>query len=245
MYLLFFNPISRTSKYCWDSNPLNFPEEKQVIRIEKGKITKIVKKAKLAGRLKLIMVSKEGDRINPKEIVGEKANFSVRFYANWLLDTFDATFFAGGDDFNDGEIVVYCLKPCKYDIEMDFDGLGIVGQKFQNVEVEKEKTNELKVTVDLNDPTGVQGVVSYENGTLLDNVEVSIGGPEGSSEILTAMAYTDIKGYYKIVGLKEGVHSVSFNKEIRDGVYLNLMPRNVNIKKGSLSRLDVRIKNPK
>ena len=107
-YLLYFNPISRTSKYCWDSNPLNLPEEKQVIIIEKGKITEIVKKAKLAGRLKLIMVSKEGHRINPKEIVGEKANFSVRFYANWLLDTFDATFFsADEDDFNDGEIVVY------------------------------------------------------------------------------------------------------------------------------------------
>ena len=128
---------------------------------------------------------------------------------------------------------------------MNFDGLGIVGQKFQNVEVEKEKTNELKVTVDLNDPTGVQGVISYENGTLLDNVEVSIGGPEGSSERLSAMVYTDIKGYYKIVGLKEGVHIVFFNKEVRDGVYLNIKPRNVSIKKGSLSRLDVKIKNPK
>ena len=50
------------------------------------------------------MVSKEGARINPEEIVGDKANCSVSIYAESLIDNISGTRLTDNDDFNDGEL---------------------------------------------------------------------------------------------------------------------------------------------
>jgi hypothetical protein len=56
--------------------------------------------------------------------------------------------------------------------------------------------------------------------------------------------YTDKNGYYKIVGLKEGLYYVKFKKKINDS-FIRILPRKIIVKKGSLSRLDLRLKNRK
>jgi hypothetical protein len=244
-YLLYFFPRSRTSKYCWDKNPIFFPGEKNIIKIGKGKITEIVKKAKLAGKLKLLMVSKEGDKINPQIIFGEKIDCNARIQGESLIDNTSGEFFTDGDDFNDGEMLVHSLCPDIYTLDVTFDGMGIGSIFLEGIVIEKNSTTEVKVKIDLDDPTGIQGDIYYESGELLENVEVSIGGPIESSESITASVYTDQNGYYKIVGLKEGTYYVTFMKEIKRLVFLNISPRKVYVKNGSLSRLDVRLKDRK
>jgi hypothetical protein len=244
-YLLYFFPRSHTSKYCWDKNPRFFPGERNIITIEKGKITEIIKKATLAGRLKLLMVSTEGDKINPQIIFGGKIDCNARIQGESLIDNTSGEFFTEGDDFNDGEMLVHSLCPDKYTIEVTFDGMGIGSTLLKDIVIEKNSTTEVKVTIDLDDPTGVQGVIYFESGESIENVEVSIGGPIENSESISASVYTDQNGYYKIVGLKEGTYYVTFMKEIKDFVFLNISPRKVFVKNGSLSRLDVKIKNSK
>lgn len=244
-YLLYFFPRSRTSKYCWDKNPRFFPGEKNIITIEKGKITEIIKKATLAGRLKLLMVSKEGDKINPQVIFRKRIDCDVQIKGESLIDTTSGSFFTDGDDFNDGEILVHCLCPDIYTIDVDFEGMGIGSKLLKDIVIEKNSTTEVEVKIDLDDPTGVQGVIYYESGESIENVEVSIGGPIESSESITASVYTDQNGYYKIVSLKEGTYYMTFMKEIKRLVFLNISPRKVYVKNGSLSRLDLKLKNHK
>ena len=242
-YLLYFFPRSHTSKYCWDKNPRFFPGEKNIIKIEKGKITKIVKKATLAGRLKLLLVSKEGDRINPRITFGKKIDCGVRIQGESLIDNTSGEFFTEGDDFNDGEILVHSLCPDIYKVKVTFDGMGIPSISLEDIVIEKNSTTEVEVKIDLDDPTGVEGVIYYESGEAIDNVEVGIGRPLGSPDSISASVYTDQNGYYKIVGLKEGTYDMTFMKEIEDSVFLRILPRKVFVKNGSLSRLDVKLKN--
>jgi len=242
-YLLYFFPRSHISKYCWDKNPRRFPGERNIVKIEKGKITEIIKKATLAGRLKLLMISKEGDRINPKIIFGEKIDCGVRIVGDSLIDNISGEFFTEGDDFNDGEILVHSLCPDIYNVKVIFDGMGIPSISLEGIVIKKNSTTEVEVKIDLDDPTGVEGVIYYESGESIDNVEVGIGGPIENSDSISASVYTDQNGYYKIIGLKEGTYYVTFMKEIKRLVFLNISPRKVYIKNGSLSRLDIKLKN--
>jgi hypothetical protein len=241
-YLLYFFPRSHISKYCWDKNPRRFPGEKNIVKIERGKITEIVKKATLAGRLKLLMVSKDGSRINPKIIFGEKIDCNVHIVGDSLIDNTNGEFFTEGDDFNDGEILVHSLCPDIYTLDVAFDGMGIPSISLEGIVIEKNSTTEVEVKIDFDDPTGVEGVIYYESGGSIDNVEVGIGGPIGSSDSISASVYTDQNGYYKIVGLKEGTYDMTFLKKIKDSLFLRILPRQVFVKNGSLSRLDVVLK---
>jgi len=123
--------------------------------------------------------------------------------------------------------------------------MGIGSVFLRDILVEKNSTTEVEVKIDLNDPTGVEGVIYYESGEFLENVEVRTGGPVGSSDSISASVYTDQNGYYKIVGLKEGIFSLSFHKEIKNLVFLNISPRKVYVKNGSLSRLDIKLQGSK
>ena len=123
--------------------------------------------------------------------------------------------------------------------------MGIPSISLEGIVIEKNSTTEVKVEIDFDDPTGVEGVIYYESGESIDNVEVSTGGPIESSESISASVYTDQNGYYKIVGLKEGTYYMTFMKEIQDFVFLNISPRKVFVKNGSLTRLDVKLKNRK
>jgi len=244
-YLLYFQPDSVTSKYSWDLNPINYPSEKQIVTIERGKITEVIKKARLAGKAKLTIVSKNGERIYPNEIVGENADLSVSFSADWLIDNINDTHFSSEeDDFNDGEILIYCLPPGKYNVEIDFSGLGVISKKLEDIEIKKKISNEINIVIDLNDPTGVHGEIFYDNGNPLENLKVTVWGLEGSNDHIKASIFTDKNGYYKIVGLKEGIYKMSFRKQIGERTFFYIESRVIKVKEGSLTRLDVQAKSP-
>lgn len=243
-YLLYFFPVSRTSKYCWDKNPMNYLEAKKIIQIEKGKITKVIKKAQRGGKIRLIMESKSGERINPIEIFGENVDCNLQIYSKSLLINKSETTFTEKDNFNDGEITLYSLCPDLYGIEAKFDGMGIPPVHLKNIEVKKKATTEVRVTIDLNSPTGIEGRILYTDGTPIENVRVGISGPEEDLQKLTASVYTDKNGHYRIVSLKEGLYWMGFIKQLGEARFLRIKPKHAMVNNGLMSTVEVVVNLP-
>jgi len=244
-YLLYFQPTSPTSKYCRDRNPISYPESKQIIQIEKGKVTEIIKKAQLGGKLKLTMETQTGERINPILIFGENVDVRVQIWGKSLLDNESEIRFTDGDTFSDGEILMHSLCPDLYEVKIEFGGMGILTKNLKNIEVKKDEITEVGVIVDFHGQTGIEGTILYTDGTPIENVRVGVFGPEGASKKSGASVYTDKNGYYKIVGLEEGLYDVIFSKRLGKTRFLSIRPREVAVKSGFLSPLDIMVNLPK
>lgn len=202
------------TKYAFDPDPAIAPEQIQKITVKAGQIVKIVKKAKIAGRIKITLVDKAGNKVIPDGNVGADIKFSDIIYKNggYLYISKTET----GDLEKNGEVIFGQLLPWKYDVSIDFGSMGYGSNWFFDLNVEAGKTIELKVLLDMNDSTGIQGRVLDENGNPIVDAGVDISEDTSEFYCSSASIWTDADGQYKIIGLKEKTYRMRISKYLGD-----------------------------
>ena len=220
IYYLQFLPESCQSKYELEPSPVVSEKNRQMIKVESGKITEVLKKANYGGKLKIILVDPTGRKINPKEefyediaistFLGSDGNFGL--FLNDVMSVRELT--GKKDDLNDGEVVIGRLYPGKYDISISFGFLGIRKQEIKYIQVFRNQTTVKEIVLDVNASTGIEGYVMDHNGVPLKDLRV---------EIQDAKGRTDKNGYYKIVGIDEGRHIISVYSSLvaDDDIFIN------------------------
>jgi hypothetical protein len=220
IYYLQFIPESCQSKYELEPSPNVAEENRQMITVESGKITEVLKKANYGGKLKVILVDPTGRKINPKEEFFEDIALSAFLDSENLSSLFmdyrvSISKLTGiKRDLSDGEAVVGRLYPGNYDMSIDFGSLGIRKQNFKGVVIFRNQTTVKEIVIDVNASTGIEGYVIDHNGVPLKDLEV---------EIQDATSVTDKNGYYRVVGIDEGRHliSISHSMVTDDDLFIN------------------------
>ncbi len=232
-YFIQLIPQNENSKYSRDPNPFNFPNTRLNFKVERGKITKVVKKARRTGAIKVNIVDAAGSKINLFDFYKntkwyftplDKNNLfdSLSNRANLRLDLSSDVFLHNNDTvaFNKNEILngemQRNLLPAKYtNVKIFFSGLGYGSQKHEDIIVNKNQTTEINIVMNLADRTGVDGHVANQSGGPLGGVSVSVLKKEKdvSGFQVSAWILTDSNGYYKIIGLTPGYYQIEFEKE--------------------------------
>lgn len=211
-YCLQFYPIETDSKYCADPTPSLNPQYTQMIDVKRGKIATIEKLAKPGGHLKIVLVDiNNNNSINPIKLFGENVDIHVKLSSERVSPAIEW----GGSQtdklgLNDGETILN-LPPEKYQLNVEFWQMGYGSQRFGNIEIERNKTKEIRIILDLNDRTGIEGKVTDQNGKPLENIHVAVKSIKDKDLFFFSDfgdIYTDIKGIYKIVGLKEQIYNI-------------------------------------
>ena len=205
-YYLQFIPESSESKYEYEPSPLLSDRNRQTVFVEAQKITEVFKKMHYGGKLKIVLVDPDGNKINPRLTFSPNAQISLDINSDYFdfgilpfvtLTTFDLT--EGKDDLNDGELVVGRLYPGKYHISVDFGYSGYKYKEMDNIQVFRNQTTTAEVIVDIYDKTGIEGYITDTNGTPLKDFYVRIDNTE---------AKTNKNGFYRIVGIDKGIHHI-------------------------------------
>ncbi len=232
-YFIQLIPLNENSKYARDPNPFNFPNTRLNFKVERGKITQVVKKARRAGTIKVNIVDASGSKINlfdfykntkwyftPLdknnlfESLSNPANLQIDLSSDVFLDEEESVAFNKNEILN-GEMLRK-LSPAKYsNIKIFFSGLGYGSQKYEDIIVNKNQITEINIVMDLNDRTGVEGHVANQSGGPLGGVSVSVLKKEKDASGLQVSAWilTDTYGYFKIIGLTPGYYQIEFEKE--------------------------------
>jgi hypothetical protein len=221
-------------------NPYRVEEkERDVLRVEPGKITYFKKKAIIGGILKLYIADMKDIRFNPQEKFNQEFNIT----SNIVTD-----FYIGGagnsDDLNDGEETVYGLYEALYRIEVTFEGLGFKDFKKDNIKVEKGKTTEININLDLTNITGVEGVVTDSEGVPVEGALILFGPIEGSpDDTIGYKAITDKDGYYRLTGMPEGEYYLTYIYVRKIGNGTTGSPLGYfDAKKNELRHMDIQLK---
>ena len=211
-YYLQFIPESSESKYEYEPSPLLSDRNRQTVFVENQKITEVFKKIYYGGKLKIILVDPDGNKINPREIFSPDAKIKLDIDSDYFdfgilpfdsLTTFDLT--EGKDDLNDGEMVIGRLYPGKYHISIDFGTSGYKYKEMDNIQVLRNQTTTAEVIVDIYNKTGIEGYITDQNGTPLKDFYVRIDN---------AVAKTNQSGFYRIIGIDEGTHDIDITNEL-------------------------------
>jgi hypothetical protein len=238
IYYVQFCPMSDDSKYCESPYPFNIKEEdRNVIQVEKGKITYIQKKATISGSLKIYMADSYDTKFNPEEKFDEKFHIITTVKSPLYIGIN-----VGRDDLDDGELTVKKLHPGIYSVEVEFEGLGYCNIKRENILVEKDRITEVLINIDLNDNTGIEGVVTDANGIVIEEARVSFMHREMGVKA-RFVAVTNMNGYYKIRGIPVGYYYMAYSyKGKTKGILTYPFKNLIEIKKGILSKLDINFK---
>jgi hypothetical protein len=205
VYLIEFYPLAENSKYCIFPYPFRLEEkERVVVKVEKGKLTVIQIEAPLGGTMKIYTVDQNNVKFNPS------VNFNQKFKI--LLDLHNPVYWAvyeGKDNLNDGEFVVNRLYPGNYSLDVWFEGLGYPEVKKENILIEKGKTKEILIKMNLNDNTGIEGILTDMNGLALEGAYLGFTHKDmesgGDFEV-----YSDKNGYYQLKGMPVGYYYVTY-----------------------------------
>ena len=225
-------PLPDVIEYITELKNLNY------IEVMKGKITNVVKKAYRAGRLRIILVDENGNKINPKERFYNKISINTSISSRGVLNkqSFGA-FMSSNSKLNEGEVELRFLYPALYKIELSFPFIGHGDATFE-VEVVAGQTIEKKVVLDMSNGTGVEGVVSTPSGTPIQGASVGVGGGGfyGRGSYIT-----DSNGYYKIINIQTGRCRLEISYEKTEGHFFYKYCE-VNIQNNVLLRKDIVLK---
>jgi len=235
-YYLQFAPREMDNNYSFDPIPLLNPENAQEIHVRRQQVTIVKKYIKPGGKLRIILVDKNNNKIQPAQIFNE---FKILTYLS--SDRVSPHFIAGfwtEDDLNDGELFNQSLFPETYRLFIEFEGLGYGTQWIDNVKIERNQITEVRVLFNLSDNTGIEGRVVDQNGNPLKNVHVSAYSHEEFKFVTNgADIYSDENGYYKIIGLKENkydlkiyikINGKSIKKNIDNiGIHQNILLKKI------------------
>jgi hypothetical protein len=241
-YCLWFSPIlNSSSKYAADPFPGFIPGENQEIIVSRAKVTTIRKFIKPGGSLKIVLVDAAGNKINPMEIFTQRFHISANLFSDSAFFIPAQAELSDRSELDDGEMIVYSLPPGAYNMNVEFDTMGYGNQEFENIIIERKKMTEVKVLVDLNSTTGVEGKITdqfnnplkdfYVDASCTDCEKQPFLGWSGNSQV-------DINGRYKIVGLKEKTYNFSINGRINN-VYIKKKIENIQIKNNQILKKDI------
>lgn len=233
VYYIMLVPNNDDSRYCELPAPYKLEEKKRyTVKVEKGKITIVQLRALIGGKIKIFTADLANTKINPRELFDQKFNLKVS--ARSSMDSANAR----RDDLNDGVLTLGRLYPGVFSVEVEFDGLGYPPVKKENILVEKGKTTEVLVNIDLNDNTGIEGIITDANGVIVgENASVGFSHRDSEMEIDFG-AYANKDGYYILKGMPEGFYYVSYNYETKTGL-LCFDYGIVEIKKNNILHLDI------
>jgi hypothetical protein len=239
IYYLQFYPVSPKSKYCRTRYPYYLEEkDRNIIKVEAGKITYFAKKIDIGGILKLFIADMNNVRFNPQEKFSQKFNISCYFHND---------FYVGGlgkvNDLNDGEQTVYGLYEGTYRIQIGFEGLGFKDYKKDNIVVESGKTTEVNINLDLADITGIEGEVTDAAGVPVEDADISLAAIGVSSdETIGYDAFTNKNGYYRLTGIPEGKYYITYYYTTEEIRLISIDYGYLEIKKNVLLKLDLQLK---
>jgi predicted transport protein len=239
-YCLQFWPESYGSKYSFDPEPVYKNENLQVIKVKRSQITNVKKIAKYGGKLKIILVDTNNNPLNPLEIFHDKINTAVKLTSQKVSPTiFAMPDLSDEQELNDGETVIHRLHPDKYDVYIEFENMGYGTQKIPDVEIERKKTSEIRVTIDKNNQTGIEGWIKDVNNIPLPNIEVSVISYAKLPYIIDGgSTITDSDGYYKIINLKEQKYQLEIYGVVGD-TKINKKFDNIIIRNNVLLKKDI------
>ncbi len=203
-FFLYCKPDEPDSLYCEDRDPFRFPGNRAGFPVERGKITKVMKKVHKGGELTINLIDPSGSKLIPKNLFS-----NVNTYADLVeFDTLkDFDKFRKKGDLDNGEITLIGIFPGTYHLHLRFGGMGLVSQVKENISIESKRTTTVEIQVNLNDDTGVQGKVFDLNSNPLKGIKVTVY----TTKIGTvADVYTDDSGNYKISGLNEGQYYIKY-----------------------------------
>ncbi len=226
------SPVSENSEYCGTPHPTKLRKEgRRTIKVEKGQITFFQLKAVVGGRLTFYISDLNGVRFNPKEKFGKEFLITAQVSGNnSSMETRYAT-----DTLNDGELRFRSSYPGIYKAKVEFDGIGYSTIILENILIEKGKTTEKLIKIDLNDNTGVEGIITDANGSPMHGVEICfVREDEQDSKLYCTTS--EQNGHYSLSGMPPGEYTYSIDSPITifsEDVY--------SIAKGVALRLDVQL----
>lgn len=241
-YCLQFFPRDHGSKYCFDPTPSLNPIKAQFIKVKKGQIATIRKLMKPGGSLKITLVDVNNNRINPVQLFNENINIKAKLASEKVSPAIWG-FGEESDELllNDGEIIINNLFPEKYTLNIEFENMGYGSQKTENIEIERNKTKEINIKIDINDKTGIEGKILDKNNIPLKDIYLIIKPSMEKKEIFFS-EFADItsnnNGNYKIIGLKEMKYDLFVYGNI-NGVEIKKNFYGINIKKDIIMKKDI------
>jgi hypothetical protein len=232
VYSIEFYPLAKNSRYCFFPYPFKLEEKERVlVKVEKGKITVIQIEAPLAGTMKIYTVDQNNVKFNPT------TTFSQKFKSHtWSQSPLYRDVHVRNDDLNDGELTIDRLYPGTYSLEVWFEGLGYPEVKKENILVEKGKTTEVLIKMDLNDNTGIEGILTDVNGATLEKAYASFVHKDLGMKA-NFDAYADKNGYYQLKGMPVGYYYVTYYYESEKKLH-TIYDDIVEIKKNVMLRVD-------
>ena len=246
IYCLHFTPLSKTSKYCFEPDPIIQNEIAHIVRLKKGQLVKVIKKVSLGGKIRIVLVDQHGQKIVPNSMfdVNDMNKLHVEIEAEGILDQITADAFCNGDKLGEGEILLTQLYPGKYTIYVELAFMGYGNPiKIQDINVSRSITTIQNVVINFDDRTGIEGIIIYNNSLPVEKAGVHISKQYNESkydiESLRGDVRADRNGYYKIVGLNEGRYRLSVLYNFKDGFPKSIYNSTVIIKKGSIILKDI------
>ncbi len=201
-YFITFMPNDNNSIYVPDLNSIDYPEKAMIIDVKKGQITKIRKTVYAGGTLKVVLLNNLEQKINPLQYSN---NFRVSLYLKNTKNTFSVDLYMNDKEMEAGEKYFFGMIPGEYRIGAVFRLSGYGYKENEIINIENKKETIYKIYIDPNDPTGIQGYIKDQNGNpAVSEIEVL----NNNENVLHGYAnvMTDKNGFYKIIGLKEGIY---------------------------------------
>lgn len=233
-YYIIISPVSRDSIYCFEPNLLELVKNEDefsninFVDIRKGQITKLIKTAKLGGKIILTLVDENGNEFDPRTKYYENIRIRCSMNSDGVLE--DAPIESLGDSLRDGKSTIGTLYPALYKFNMSFDLIGYGDLDFE-LNAKSGQVVEKKIIIDMTNQTGIEGIISDENGQPIENAVVKAG---------TAATLTNQSGYYKLLNIKTGKKRLKAEFEKEDGLFF-LTKKEVLIQEGIIAVKNITI----
>jgi hypothetical protein len=258
IYCVEIFPLAGKTIYCYEPTPNLSSEFQHIVKIIPGQITRMNCKARRGGNLKVILVDKNGNAISPRSIMppspySDFPNEELRRlhiqidsldYPKEKVNNFVEYNTISDDYLDDGEITLSGLFPGRYKFDVDLRYLGYGWPlSFTNIEITKDQTTELKVLIDFTENSGLEGIVTDQNSVPIKGALVMVSMLNTENDFFGSIR-TNQNGYYRIVGLKEGLYRLQvswpWNTEI---VKINHVPsQNIRVEKNTIKNKNIVLK---
>lgn len=209
-YVMAITPRTKGTKYPHFFDPHKKYTQDEIITVEKGKITEVRKKLQMGGSLKVTLIDPNGQKIDiiqkyhVSNIAFNLKNKDIGYFSSRTMEK---------DKIESDDMVITNLIPGLYNINAEFPEPGFGAIQGGTVLIESKKTTEYEFIIKIDEGTGIQGYIKDKNGIPLRAVEVLLFKYIKDHGVVTyGDAETNENGYYKIVGIKEGIYSVRLEK---------------------------------
>lgn len=218
-YFLWIIPDSNTSNFEMEPYPGNSQGSVYTIRIEKGKITKFIKKMERGCEMRILLTDPNGNKFIPQQQMNSNVKIDAVLISDGVLgfigdEEENIGGFTKSGKIDEGEVLLSQLFPAKYILILRFYYGGYGKIRIENINVNRESIAEVKVVIDMNDRTGIEGFVKDENGNPISDYVVTIDD--------WGSVRTSPNGYYKIIGLKQKKYKINVSCDDDDFYYSSL-----------------------